>query len=851
MDITETLLNTHRQEEHIRSEATQRLEQLKKESLPMFLGKLVVELADESKPQDARQAAGLILKNTMTSKSDEMQEELSRQWINLEDQTKQQIKTTVMETLSSTSKQARHTAAQVLSRIAFIELPEKQWSELIPKLCSVITQPPSPELKEGAVVSLGYICEEIDDSEVLGNYSSEILTAVIEAMKDEDDSTKEAATTALNHILDIVSYNMENSEERNVIMTAIWEQTQASSYSVRVAAYQCFVTVAGLYYELLDEYIEHIHNITVSAVPNDEEEVGQQAVEFWSTIAEVEIDRLERLHEAHSLGEQPPEDAQVKGYTEKALDSFVPVLLQALTTQDNEEEDDEWNLSAAAGVCLEVFARVTGDAIVDKVMPFVTENIRHDDWNVRGAATLAFGSILEGPTTEKIGTLVNEAVGIMLEHMNDPVTVVKDSSAWTVGRISLFHPDPILENIENVLKAMVNSMSAEPNVADKACWTINNIALHYKDSQEESNPLSQYFETLVESLFNTTERPEVNVRISAYETLSTLLRAAASDVHQIVHRIVEHILDKLENLLSHTPQSSQENEERDLVIGLLCGALTTATAKLSDQISPYATRMMNIYSNIFGLSNTNVLEETLMAVGALANVMEEDFTQYMEYCYNPILSALQQYQADQACNIAVGVVSDLAYALKQQFLPFADKIMEILLQNLQRSEVNRVLKTTVISCLGDIALTIEKDFVKYLPQVANILLEAANHCQADPGNDLDYLEYLNMLKESILEAFTGIIQGIKDDRSQFQHFLEGLLGFLQFLSQDQTIDENVLKNAVAVIGDIANAFGGESRSFLSHQWVESFVSEALSHGNEEVREAGEVTKDILQAVFQS
>ena len=50
-------------------------------------------------------------------------------------------------------------------------------------------------------------------------------------------------------------------------------------------------------------------------------------------------------------------------------------------------------------------------------MPFISANIQSQEWKLREAATLAFGSILDGPSSEVLGTLVDQAVPMMISHM--------------------------------------------------------------------------------------------------------------------------------------------------------------------------------------------------------------------------------------------------------------------------------------------------------------------------------------------------------------------------------------------------------------------------------------------------
>ena len=79
---------------------------------------------------------------------------------------------------------ARHTAALALAKVAAIELPAKQWQDLVPTLLQNMgVQPPNSGLKQATLASLGYICEEMGrlEEDVLAQEQiNSILTAVVQ-----------------------------------------------------------------------------------------------------------------------------------------------------------------------------------------------------------------------------------------------------------------------------------------------------------------------------------------------------------------------------------------------------------------------------------------------------------------------------------------------------------------------------------------------------------------------------------------------------------------------------------------------------------------------------------------------
>jgi importin subunit beta-1 len=67
------------------------------------------------------------------------------------------------------------------------------------------------------------------------------------------------------------------------------------------------------------------------------------------------------------------------------------------------------------------------------------------------------------------------------------------------------------------------------------------------------------------------------------------------------------------------------------------------------------------------------------------------------------------------------------------------------------------------------------------------------------------VDYINSLRVSVLEAYTGIILGLTDGGKGmlFIQFLDSLLGMLDIVANDPDTDSDVLDKAIGVIGDVA------------------------------------------------
>jgi hypothetical protein len=97
---------------------------------------------------------------------------------------------------------------------------------------------------------------------------------------------------------------------------------------------------------------------------------------------------------------------------------------------------------------------------------------------------------------------------------------------------------------------------------------------------------------------------------------------------------------------------------------------------------------------------------------------------------------------------------------------------------IQSPELHRLVKPPVLSAFGDIALALNGDFEPYMsvsmqmivqasstviPEVLAKFIDVQLFCSSyflQPDDEM--IEYLNQLREGALEAYTGIIQGMKE-----------------------------------------------------------------------------------------
>ncbi|CAL9769572.1 unnamed protein product [Musa acuminata subsp. burmannicoides] len=870
MEITQVLLSAQSSDGQIRTVAEANLKQFQEQNLPHFLLSLSVELSSEQKPPESRRLAGIILKNSLDAKDAVRKEELTQKWVSVDASIKAKIKESMLQTLGSSVSEARHTSSQVIAKVASIEIPRCEWQDLIGRLLKNMTQPDAPApLKQATLEALGYVCEEVCPQDLEQDQVNAVLTAVVQGMNQMEHSSEVrlAAVKALYNALDFAQTNFENEVERNFIMKIVCETAMSKELEIRQAALECLVSVASTYYEYLEPYMESLFDLTANAVRVDEEPVALQAIEFWSSICDEEIQIQEEI------GEDGGSSSPHSNFIKQALPVLVPLMLETLLKQEDQDQDQEdgvWNLSMAGGTCLGLVARTIGDAIVPLVMPFVENNVTKSDWRSHEAATFAFGLILEGPSIEKLAPLVHAGLEFLLNAMNHQNSHVKDTTAWTLGRIFEFlhsasseYPILTTTNLPRIVSVLLESIRDAPNVAEKVCGAIYFLAQGYEDDGSNSSMLTPYLGDIVSALLSTADRTDTNnvrLRSSAYETLNEIVRCSSiPETSNMIAHLLHEIMTRLSKTLELQIVSSEDREKQSDLQALLCGVIQVILQKLSYSnetksiIFQSADQMMILFLQVFACRSSTVHEEAMLAIGALAYATGPEFAKCMQEFYKYLEMGLQNFEEYQVCSVSVGVVGDICRALDEKVLPFCDGIMSQLLKDLSSPMLHRSVKPPIFSCFGDIALAISEHFEKYIPFVIPMLQGAAELCYQLDVNDDDMQEYGNQLRRGIFEAYSGILQGFKSSKSALMFpYASPLLKFIEAVVMDKNRDEEVTKAAVAVMGDLADTLGSNTKVlFKDVTFHMDLFGECFRSDNDQLKETATWAQGMIRRVLVS
>jgi len=338
-------------------------------------------------------------------------------------------------------------------------------------------------------------------------------------------------------------------------------------------------------------------------------------------------------------------------------------------------------------------------------------------------------------------------------------------------------------------------------------------------------------------LLEMVDRPDAdddtNLRIAGMEAISELISVSAQDQLPLLSQLLPNFIMRFEQASALPVLNEEDKHNKEQIQGLLCAVIQNLYRKLDKAtVMPMTDKVMELLIQVLQVKNSSCQEEAFTAISAISDAIEGDFLKYMQAFEPYLVAGLRNFQAFQVCVVAVGLVGDISRNIEGSIQPFCDSIMNALVDDLKDSTIHRSVKPPVLSCFGDIAMAIGAAYQPYLEFSILMLMQAS--ATTVPEDDDDLIEYLNLLREAILEAYVGIIQGLRDGNlmDQFVAYVPPLMNFLQVIPDDPNRDSYVLNKAVGLLGDLAQTMGPQIKNDINKQFVSKLVGDAMSSGDE-------------------
>ncbi|OMJ90407.1 hypothetical protein SteCoe_7212 [Stentor coeruleus] len=737
-------------------------------------------LLDNQSQKNVRILSAIYLKNN-----------IHKYWDNISLSSKQDIKTNCLSSLGTADPDLVKVGAMAVSSLALKELPQGSWKEgleiLIKNAHNI-----NNTYKHASLVTLGYICEDLSPEILSEDEKNKILMATLAGISQEETKVQTAALTAFKNSVKIFEKNFRNTNEGNAVLSRVYD----TFAKFPVLVLQVLTEVLVCYAEVFESSLNTLGTITYAGINSHDENIVTSAIEVWNTIGDIEKYRLD-------IG------APFLGYLETACKSLTELLLPKLLL---ESPDDEWSASKAAYSMLASISVVCNGQNSQQMSRFIKENIYSKSSTKKTlAGLLALSSLYEEST--EVPETFSEYFNQVIKLFNNPYADIKKTALWCFSRIcknSKKDLDKIF--ITDAQEKLVKEISEEGKSKNTACSALGTIFERYTWMMD----LRQYkyiFETLVKLIAQSENYP-----LEYFGLMSIILE----QIPEEYLGILEMLFDQFLNLYTNTLNTSN-----DTSIICITNTLQIVIAKLpANKLSEESIE--KILNNITKLINSKnkLHEESLQLIGALSMNAGSKFSYYLPRVSGYLLHSITMIDSSDCIKSGIIAIGDIARSLGENMSVFVDKVIPLLFIILENCNVAVTCKVLAINCLGDIANATKEYFIPYMGTILKYLDGAAG-ASLQISNDLDLNDSLCELRESIVQFYVCLIQGLRACNKQ--NLIENRVGqlgvYMNLVVQDKFSPTFYLHQCVlGLIIDLIESYREYKPDLEILDYVKMFIS---------------------------
>lgn len=673
-------------------------------------------------------------------------------------------------------------ATELISRLGIYS-----WPEFLPELLKMVgneTGQYSPQAQEGAMAAMAKICE--DNVRMLQREQNGqrplnfLLPKFIEATKSPLPKVRAQALTAINVFTPRKTQAMLNCIDD--LLQHLFVLANDPSEDVRRQVCRCFVQLVDTRPDKLTPHISGLVDYIITQQKSEDEELACEAAEFWLATGEhdnlwqalgpyihkiipvlldcmvysgediallggasddeEEDDRVEDIKPqfaqskaARKLASNQSADTAENGNAYQKLASMDDDVEEGEVESDEEDgdenPDEKWTLRKCSAAALDVFARDFRDPVFECILPYLTTNLKHDEWPRREAAVLALGAVAEGCITV-VTPHLPELVTYLISLLNDPEPVVRQITCWTLGRYSswaanLRDPAQIQAYFVPIMEGILHKMlDKNKKVQEAGASAMANL------EEKAGKVLEPYTGPIIQQYIRCFAKYKDKNMYILYDCVQTL----AENVGPVL-ALPEHSGPLMPALIDRWQTVADESRE----IFPLLECLSYVAMAMRDAFAPYAHPIFRrcvtiIHTNLeqtlqannnnnFDQPDKDFLVTSLDLLSAIIQCLEDDKAQALVKDTDPVffelLNLCMEDPADEVRQSAYALLGDCAKYVFPQLQKHLSTIFPILLRQL---DFDNVVDEDIEGCfsvvnnacwsVGEIAIQYGKGMAPYV-----------------------------------------------------------------------------------------------------------------------------------------
>lgn len=304
---------------------------------------------------------------------------------------------------------------------------------------------------------------------------------------------------------------------------------------------------------------------------------------------------------------------------------------------------------------------------------------------------------------------------------------------------------------------------------------------------EENNKYSPSFALHVKAIIiwlteNIKDEDDMEPKVALVTSLTRILELSAVGKED-VQKLMDFGVAQVKFTKNQMQQYGKTNKLADFHDSL-CGLLNVLIKKIDED--KFDEHFMSFY--ILVCDSCEMHKEAMKAATSFVNASQLKFEYYMPDFSNYFLKGLQNSMDSDMCLTTIKLVANRCPIMKEKMAAYSDGLVKILLDTITSiggSEFREILAPAIVSLFGKIAKAIGDKFEKHILDVMVLLDMVGKECPSIARDE--ELLYFDEMKLSTLEAYGGILKGLKDSNPLLvMPYCQGLVILIKKCIKKQT-----------------------------------------------------------------
>jgi hypothetical protein len=464
------------------------------------------------------------------------------------------------------------------------------------------------------------------------------------------------------------------------------------------------------------------------------------------------------------------------------IETYSEQILLALIKKIEDTEDEEEVLTVSSsiqGICEIIHKKV------ELLLPTIGSKLKSQEEKSRIAGVYLIGSVLPSLSpdkTQSIKSEIMETIQIALNHQNSKM---KNASIWLILKISENIPEIIQTNPE-IFEVLFQSLNNPSKI-------VIDCLLEIADG-ELKVPFPEKFIEKLMNLGLTTKHS------NTFNVVRAIVQSLPNDFPCLVPLI---------NLIIPLISSNHKS------LSSLSIILRACIEKLSEgQVVPFYQPLMSL------LVSLPLNDEYLVACSCLSrHSIFQNYISSFTAALSNAMSVKESYTSAIIC------VSELVRNLE-----FSDWLPPLMPNFVKLMKFDANPNTQLLEAVTDLVSLHTSTCFPFLAEI----LQYVEYCMRFSLSDYEDTEFLDEVKELIVNFFEGVIQGLENvgKVSLISGKVSDIIKYCLIVTQDiQSTNPNIIAGALGIFADIALAFN----SLPEKESILNFVKQFLSNESEMVR----------------